>query len=56
MPELSDKRQAFVEEYCRNGFNASAAYKVAYPGCNSGWDAHAARLIGKDSVKDAIAA
>ena len=28
---LSDKRQAFIDEYCINGFNATQAYKKAYP-------------------------
>ena len=52
--ELSDKQQAFVQEYVVNGYNASQAYRTAYPGCNSGWDAHGARLVVKDRIKQAI--
>ncbi len=37
-----------------NGHNASQAYKKAYPNTKSGWDAHAARLMGNDSIKQAI--
>jgi len=51
---LSDKRQHFVREYCSNGHNASKAYKTAYPGCKNGYDAHGARLVGKDSIRQAI--
>jgi phage terminase small subunit len=30
MKQLSDKQRAFCEEYVANGYNASAAYRVAY--------------------------
>ena len=53
---LSDKRQAFVNEYCINGHNATQAYKKAYPGCNGGWDKLCSRLMGNDGVKAAIKA
>ncbi len=53
---ISDKQQAFVNNYCTNGHNASKAYKNAYPNCKSGYNAHGAREIAKDSVKQAIRA
>jgi flavin-binding protein dodecin len=52
---LTDKRQAFVEEYCNNGYNASEAYKKAYPKVKSGWNKHASRLMTKDDIRQAIA-
>jgi hypothetical protein len=51
---LSNKQQAFVGEYCINGLNASEAYRKAYPQAKSGWNAHGARLIAKDSITKAI--
>lgn len=54
---LSHKRQAFVEEYCVNGHNATQAYGKAYPDCQKeGWDGHGARLVGIGSVSIAIVA
>ena len=53
---LSDKRQAFVDEYCKNGYNATQAYKAAYPNCKGGWDKLGPRLMGKDGIKQAIMA
>ena len=52
---LSDNHQKFAETYCGNGHNASEAYKTAYPNCKSGWNAHGARLIAKDSISKEIA-
>ena len=54
--ELSDKQQAFVQEYVVNGYNASQAYRKAYPGCNGGWDKFGSRLMVKEGIKQAIAA
>ena len=52
---LSAVRKHFCREYCVNGHNATQAYKTAYPDSKSGWDAHGARLIGNDSIKQEIA-
>ncbi len=52
--KLSDKRKAFVLKYCRNGFNASQAYKEAYPDSKVGWDGSGSRLLANVSIKQAI--
>lgn len=52
---MNENRQIFVNTYLSNGYNATQAYKTAYPNCKSGWNAHGARLIAIDSVKQAIA-
>jgi hypothetical protein len=63
MPNIKDKpltagRQAFVEYYAEptspSFNNAAQSYKRAYPSCNSGYEAHGARLIANDNVKQAI--
>ena len=52
---LSDKQEAFCQAYCNNGYNASQAYRTAYPNCKSKWDSHGARQVVKDSIKKRIA-
>lgn len=52
---LSNKQQAFVNEYCSNGLNATQAYKTAYPNCKGGWDKLGPRLMGKDGIKQVVA-
>ena len=54
MHKLTGKQQAFVEEYCRNGQNASQAYKIAYPDCKANYDVHGAENMVKRSIKQAI--
>ena len=51
---LSDKRQAFVNEYEINGHNATQAYKTAYPGCKSGHKQAGQRLLTFVDVKQAM--
>ena len=53
---LSDRHQAFVNEYCSNGMNATQAYKKIYPKVKGGWDKLAGRLMGKDGIREAIKA
>ena len=36
--KLTGKQQIFCDEYCTNGFNASQAYKTAYPKSKRNWD------------------
>lgn len=51
---VTDKQQAFIQEYCSNGYNASKAYVSAgYSSVNADGNAH--RLIVKDSIKAEIA-
>jgi len=52
---ISDKQEAFCQAYCNNGYNASQAYRTAYPNCKSAWDSHGARQVVKDSIKARIA-
>ncbi len=52
--ELTNKQQAFIQEYCSNGYNAAKAYKVAYPDCKAGHNALGARLTANDSIKQAV--
>lgn len=52
---LTNKQQAFVEYYCANGFNASAAYRIAYPSCKAGHNKLGSRLMTNDGIKQAIA-
>lgn len=52
---LSNKRQAFVEEYCINGHNAGKAYAKAYPDCEpAGCETHGPRLVRDGQMKEAI--
>ena len=51
---VNENRQIFINTYLTNGYNATQAYKEAYPNCKSGWNAHGARLVAIDSIKQAI--
>ena len=52
---INDKQEAFCQEYCRNGYNGSEAYRTAYPKAKTGHSASAARLLANVSIKDRIA-
>lgn len=52
--DLTEKQRRFVEAYLTHG-NASEAYRAAGYQARSGWNAHAARMIARDSVKAALA-
>ena len=53
--QLSDKQKAFVFEYCSNGHNASAAYKIAYPASSAkASESNGIRAIRNDRIKKAI--
>ncbi len=56
MPDkpLTAVRKHFCRIYCVNGHNAAQAYKTAYPNTKSGYNAHGARLIAKDSIQQEI--
>jgi len=53
MPRLSDKQQAFVNSYCTNGYNATKAYRLAYPD-NKTPEFSASRLLSNVKIKAAI--
>lgn len=50
---LTDNQELFCREYQKDR-NSAGAYRRAYPDCKSGWNAHGARLIAKDSIKARI--
>ena len=52
---LTNKQEAFCEEYCNNGYNATQAYKKAYPDCKGGWHKLGSRLMAKDGIRTRIA-
>lgn len=54
MKQLNDKQEAFCQNYCNNGFNASQAYKAVYH-AKAGWDKLSSRLMGNDGIKQRIA-
>ncbi len=51
---INDKQEAFCQNYCNNGFNASQAYKAVYH-AKAGWDKLSSRLMVKDDIKQRIA-
>ncbi len=51
---MNENRQIFVNTYLTNGYNATQAYKTAYPNCKSGHDRAGHRLLSFDEVKKAI--
>ena len=53
--KLTDKQQHFCEEYCSNGYNATKAYKTAYPNCKGNWDKLGFENKGKQGIKNEIA-
>lgn len=55
MNRLTDKQQVFIDYYCSNGYNASQAYKKAYPNCKAGYNKLSSRLMAKDGIRQAIA-
>lgn len=50
---LTANQGIFCQEYGKDR-NGARAYRTAYPNCHSGYNAHAARLIAKDSIKQRI--
>jgi phage terminase small subunit len=51
---MNENRQIFVNAYLTNGYNATQAYKTAYPNCKSGQDRNGHRLLSFDEVRKAI--
>ncbi len=51
---MNENRQIFVNTYLTNGYNATQAYKTAYPNCKSGQDRAGHRLLSFDEVKKAV--
>jgi hypothetical protein len=53
---LTDKQQAFIENYCNNGYNAAKAYKDAYPNCKGNYNKLGAENKAKQGINEAIEA
>ncbi len=51
---MNENRQIFVNTYLTNGYNATQAYKTAYPNCKSGHDRAGHRMLSFDEIKKAI--
>jgi len=51
---MNENRQIFVNTYLTNGYNATQAYRTAYPNCKSGQDRAGHRLLSYDEIKEAI--
>lgn len=51
---MNENRQIFVNTYLTNSYNATQAYKVAYPNCKSGHKQAGQRLLTFVDVKEAV--
>jgi len=51
---MNENRQIFVNTYLTNGYNATQAYKTAYPNCKSGHKQAGSRLLTSVDIKEAI--
>lgn len=51
---MNENRQIFVNTYLTNGYNATQAYKTAYPNCKGGWNRLGHRLMTNDDIKKVI--
>ena len=53
---MTDKQEHFVQEFCNNGFNATEAYKTAYPACKVGHQQSSSKLLLNPVIREAIEA
>ena len=51
---MNENRQIFVNTYLTNGYNATQAYKTAYPNCKSGQDRCGHFLLSIPEIKKAV--
>lgn len=51
---MNENRQIFVNTYLTNGYDATDAYRVAYPKCKSGHQQSGSRLLLVAVVKQSI--
>jgi len=51
---MNENRQVFVNAYLTNGYNATQAYKTAYPNCKSGQRQAGQRLLTFVDIKEAV--
>ena len=51
---MNENRQIFVNTYMTNGYNATQAYKTAYPNCKSGQDRCGHFLLSIPEIKKAV--
>jgi len=51
---MNENRQIFVNTYLTNGYNATQAYKTAYPNCKTGHQQSSSKLLLNPVIKKAI--
>jgi phage terminase small subunit len=51
---LTNKQELFIENYCNNGYNASKAYRDAYPNCKAQHGVMGHENLQKPKIKAAI--
>lgn len=51
---MNENRQIFINAYMTNGYNATQAYKTAYPNCKTGHQQNGSRLMLNVVIKEAI--
>jgi len=51
---MNENRQIFVNTYLTNGYNATQAYKTAYPICKSGHKQAGSRLLTFVDIQESI--
>jgi len=51
---LNENRQIFINAYLSNGYNATEAYRTAYPNCKKGHQQAGSRLLSNVVIKNAI--
>ena len=51
---MNEKRQIFINTYLTNGYNATQAYKKAYPECKAGHQQAGSRLLSNVVIQKAI--
>lgn len=51
---MNENRQIFVNTYLTNDYNATEAYKTAYPNCKSGHQQAGSRMLLNVVIKEAI--
>ena len=51
---MTDKQDIFVQVYANNGFNATEAYKTAYPDCKVGHQQSSSKLLLNPVIREAV--
>jgi len=51
---MNNNQQIFINAYLSNGYNATEAYRTAYPNCKKGHQQAGSRLLSNVVIKNAI--